>query len=207
MYSCLVLYRSNQRSLVSSVLDLDLLPTIHLCSRKWLMQMGSTIPRTCRCYSCARVNAMLVIARRILSPLVLSIRTRSAALLAKLFSISFLSSLIFRERATNSACNDLPKLKTGLAISTASPWANIIPTLKPDNPGKCDSQIVLMAFLQKMISNKRMSTFEYKFREEKRNSWNVLRCIVYKLIPVDRVHSRIHPPEINSHRWQRFHAL
>jgi len=34
--------------------------------------------------------------------------------------------------------------------------------LKLGNPGKYDSKIVLMAFLQKIILDERMMTFEYK---------------------------------------------
>jgi len=41
--------------------------------------------------------------------------------------------------------------------------STIVPMLKLGNPGKHDSKIVLMAFLQKIVLNERIMTFKYKF--------------------------------------------
>ena len=179
MYSCLVLYRSNQPSLASSVLNLNLLPWISPVevnySSKWLMPMASTIPRTWRCHSCAWVNAMLVIACRILSPLILLTWTQLAALLAKLFSLSLSSSLIFREsykqRMQRSA--EIENWSSNIYRLALN---NIVPMLKPGNPGKRDSKIVLI--LQKMIFDEKMTTFEYEFLNSMRRVTGVAREIL-----------------------------
>jgi len=53
---------------------------------------------------------------------------------------------------------------------------NIVPMLKPGNPGKCDSKIVLI--LQKMIFDEKMTTFEYEFLNSMRRVTGVAREIL-----------------------------
>jgi len=56
--------------------------------------------------------------------------------------------------------------------------STIVPMLKPGNPGKRDSKIVLMAFLQKMILNERMTTFESEFFNSMRRVTGAAREIL-----------------------------
>ena len=53
---------------------------------------------------------------------------------------------------------------------------NIVPMLKPGNPGKRDSKIVLI--LQKMIFDEKMTTFEYEFLNSMRRVTGVAREIL-----------------------------
>jgi len=40
---------------------------------------------------------------------------------------------------------------------------SIVLSMKPGNHGKCDSQIVLIAFLHKVMSEEKITIFEYEF--------------------------------------------
>ncbi|KAE9388614.1 hypothetical protein BT96DRAFT_947489 [Gymnopus androsaceus JB14] len=61
-------------------------------------------------------------------------------------------------------------------IETTASSDSLANDAKPGNRGKRDSQIVLMAFLQKVMFDERMTTFEYEFFN---SIWRVTGCFVH----------------------------